>query len=1244
LQGLCAIILVPFILIPHQSLAQPAISWEYISSFPGTVTVLSVSDVPNSQNVLIAGTSRGLLRSENNGTTWDAFTSGIPTTVEVRQFLTLGGIVFAATSGGVFRSSNQGVSWALIGGTFNGLATPSSFAFTVSRSAIYVATTGGVYRSADNGLSWSLASAGLSGLSITSLTTFRDTMLFAGTNAGVYRSLNGGISWERSSNGISGPTVTSMLVVGNNILAGTFGAGVYRSADNGVFWNPISTGLQSQFVNSVVFTGVRLLASMFNGGVVLSQNEGLLWTQASYGLPSPFVGALSVAGGTPFVAGVGGGLYRGTFVSTPPPVISAVTPLSVTVATRNVVTVDGTGFVAPVVTVNGVPAQVGSLTPTRFTLTIPPEALPTVGTGTLEVRNFDGQRARASFQIVPESAPAIFRITPAVVTVGTVSFQMQVVGQRFSSAATLTVNGVPTPFEEFVPGNILIARVPVQALLEIAPVPVRLVNPNGESAEITLRVRARPPVITNVTPFAVSAGAPTFNLTIDGTDFSPTATVSLGNSFLNIVRQSTTQIVTTVPANLVASVGNLPLTVINTDAQSASRDFPVVNFGATLRAASNVVCPGTPIMISGEIQGGIEPFRIISWSPSVRSSSLQGRMIAAIAAPTEPTTYTLVIADASGVQVPQTINIGTIRVSAAPTQAAVPFDTVNTFIRWVTTASVSIRNTSADGSALTFGAARLASGRTNFRVLTATERTIVAAGQSSPPIVVQFQPEQDGFVRDTLIVPFEPCEGEVRIVLQGTRITPILGVPVLRPVSTSAAGTVTFMPPPAFAWLPVNFAASYALQIARVERVFSPSTGFASTDHPIVTTASTTLQPVFALQPNTAYAWSVRAVNSATTSTWSQPQLFITAPAGMQRLTVTPSLLDFGATLVGDNERRALQIVPAQPSSMTATLVGVDVFSAASVASVFTVQSVAGIQVQQRSPANINVSFIPRDTVSYQSIIRFRTATDTLLTLATGRGIPCPFGNECAETELVLRFAPFTNGKARPDIGDTVTLQLVLSRSARLDAARYAGRAQRFTADVIIQNPDVIYPFALKAPQSLTPQQVSISASRVRLTDVPIVRTAATEFVLAEIQAEALLADTLTTSVRFAEFRWTDAAADAPIRRILRDTSITLATCLTGDAPRLIRPRGANVLAITQLKPNPLIDVATVEFGLDATTPLTISLVDVMGRTLKTLLSGTFTKNDYTMTISAAGLPIGTYFLVFRTPTELLTERLEVWR
>ncbi len=1252
---------------------QQTLNWEPINKgLPEGTGVNAFSWISNRFGpglVILAGTGgAGLYRSYDNGDSWsriDGATTGFRST-DIRAFTISSITIYAGTKNGIYRSINQGSDWTIAGSTTNGLTSISITSLAVGLNfSLYAGTIdGGLFRSTDNGTTWKSSSVGINTPAITALNVIDNSTILAGTPRGIFRSTNNGDTWTFSNRGIPEYVqITGFTGFGTSVYASTFGAGVFRSTDFGLTWTPVNTGLPNLRITSVAVINLPnssvkpLLVSTYGNGVFLSNNDGASWGQASYNIgnvkdPSStpiFVTRVAIVETTPFAALLGATAYRATRVNAPPPIITSFSPASATAGTQDlVVTIEGANFNAPTVTLDGKTLELVSSSQTRLVVKVPASEISYETIKVVEVKNADGQKDNAGYRITAPTAPFITKLNPPSDTVQANPLRVAIVGSNFQPDATVIFNGVLIPPERILGrlSTLLIVNVPIEAVLYPGRVPVRVTNPkSGEFAEVLFTIKARPPKIATLTPPAVSVNAPTFNLAISGEDFFTTATVSIGGMKLDILNQSTTQIIAVIPSALITTIGSVTVTVTNPDGQFKSTQLKVVEFGLGLTASESIVCPGAPVQITGTILGGVGNYRIVSWTPAVSSSTLIGKTIQALVNPTVTTTYTLKLADNSNAEIQTAITIGVLQPSAVSEPLRVAFDTVNTFFTRIDQKTIIIRNTSSDNTTLTLGTPRTTTD--NFAVITPVAGTILLGKQTSMTITVQFNPLQDGFVSDTLLIPYNPCGNVIAIPLSGRRITPVLPPPVPVTLQTGASGNFPANQPPTFSWSAVTFAASYSLQIARIDRNFTLANGFDGADFPIATTANTSLQPTFALQPNTAYAWTVRAVNSATTSTWTVPQYFITAPTGVQQLSLLPTKIDFGSTIVNDTERRGIQLT--NPGNATQTIMSVDFFPAAVGSGAQRIFDISGSFtrniVNPLLPANAVLTFRPTDTIPYQGVIRIRTATDTFLALLVGRGVTCNAQGvpDCAETEITLRFQP-PAGKTKPDVGDTISMQLVMKSSQRLTDARYAAKAKNYSAEIIIQNPDVFFPTAIVTPGNLSAQQKNIGRARVRLNDVPANRGAATsEVVLGEIRGLALLADTLSTQVRIAEFVWTDSGLpDASIRRTLTDATLSVETCTAGGSPRLLIPNPALQLTLVQAAPNPVSDQFNVDFIVHTDAHLDIVLVDVMGRKVKTFTSKSMTADTYTMTFATNDLVTGSYLLVLQTPLQVVTHRLEI--
>ena len=122
-------------------------------------------------------------------------------------------------------------------------------------------------------------------------------------------------------------------------------------------------------------------------------------------------------------------------------------------------------------------------------------------------------------------------------------------------------------------------------------------------AALAPQALAQIPTITSISPSTVPAGSPAFVLTVTGTNYIATATVSVNTFALVPSSQTATQLQVTVPANLVATAGQLPVQVINRSAAGGPQPSNTVTLTVAPPAPAPTltsVTPGFPVR--GETQ------------------------------------------------------------------------------------------------------------------------------------------------------------------------------------------------------------------------------------------------------------------------------------------------------------------------------------------------------------------------------------------------------------------------------------------------------------------------------------------------------------------------------------------------------------------------------------------------------------------------------------------------------------------
>ena len=195
----------------------------------------SIAEHPRDPNVLLAGSLRGVYKSEDGGRTWREIAIGFP---PVSQYG-----FSAPVSRVVYSPADPDTVYAAIG-------RPRAPGRGVSQ----------IYRSYDGGESWRpVVEEGTlpAGLDVFDLAIHpRDVRrLLISTSRGLFRSPDEGVTWLPSNDGLplhlrtrrlaQSPAVPSVVYVSLRQKGGEtpWAAGVYRSDDAGAHWRPVNAGL-----------------------------------------------------------------------------------------------------------------------------------------------------------------------------------------------------------------------------------------------------------------------------------------------------------------------------------------------------------------------------------------------------------------------------------------------------------------------------------------------------------------------------------------------------------------------------------------------------------------------------------------------------------------------------------------------------------------------------------------------------------------------------------------------------------------------------------------------------------------------------------------------------------------------------------------------------------------------------------------------------------------------------------------
>lgn len=278
-------------------IALGVVTWLVIAFFllsgaksdPKPVAVLNSPDAhslafnPARPEVVYFGSHNGLLKSQDNGSTWQ------PTNLSNLDAMGIGlagdGRTIYISGHDVFsRSDDGGLSWRSLLDRLAGATDVHALAVDPANPArLYIFAVGaGLLKSEDRGQSWHAISSQL-GNGLSSLALGNDTLWAAVAGRGVLRSQDGGVNWQAASGYANSALEASNKVTAlafdpatNMLYAGTSN-GLFHSMDGGSSWNRLGYPEAVATVAVNPANPKNLLLVNLKGEVFRSQDGGISW-------------------------------------------------------------------------------------------------------------------------------------------------------------------------------------------------------------------------------------------------------------------------------------------------------------------------------------------------------------------------------------------------------------------------------------------------------------------------------------------------------------------------------------------------------------------------------------------------------------------------------------------------------------------------------------------------------------------------------------------------------------------------------------------------------------------------------------------------------------------------------------------------------------------------------------------------------------------------------------------------------
>ncbi|HVE65859.1 MAG TPA: hypothetical protein VNC59_04700, partial [Thermoanaerobaculia bacterium] len=255
-------------------------------------------------SVVLAGSAKGVDRSDDAGRAWTSANVGIRET-QVRALAidpTNPAVVFAGGSSGIYVSRDGGGHWNAIAGS------PETNAIAIdpaNPSTLYIAGRG-VHKSTDGGEKWkNTSSAALAGYVAALVIDPNDARRVFASNETVFRSIDGSENWDavlKMEDTVASyyyPPVANALAIAPSDSANVYAGGaihdyehgfVSRSDEGGTAWFPPSILARPVTALAVDPCDPAVVYAGTWGGIQRSTDGGATWSEP--GLPGLFVSSL----------------------------------------------------------------------------------------------------------------------------------------------------------------------------------------------------------------------------------------------------------------------------------------------------------------------------------------------------------------------------------------------------------------------------------------------------------------------------------------------------------------------------------------------------------------------------------------------------------------------------------------------------------------------------------------------------------------------------------------------------------------------------------------------------------------------------------------------------------------------------------------------------------------------------------------------------------------------------------------
>lgn len=272
------------------------------------------------------------------------------------------------------------------------------------------------------------------------------------------------------------------------------------------------------------------------------------------------------------------------FIIAAVPTLTSLSPNNTTAgASGFTMTVNGTNFsTGTVVLWNGASLPTTYVSPTQVTATVASSLIATAGSASVTAQNNGVATSNAlTFAI---NTLSLTSLSPSSITAGSAAFPLTIKGTGLSQVTSVSFNG-----SSYTPSSVtstqVVVTIPTSAVASAGTAQVTVTAGTVTSSALTFTINAPAPILRSLSPTPAVAGGEQFVLTLTGSNFGTSPQVSFNGTSVAVTSSTSTQIVATIPASLIATAGSVPVFVTVNGTQSNTISY-VVQAPSTITSIS----------------------------------------------------------------------------------------------------------------------------------------------------------------------------------------------------------------------------------------------------------------------------------------------------------------------------------------------------------------------------------------------------------------------------------------------------------------------------------------------------------------------------------------------------------------------------------------------------------------------------------------------------------------------------------